>query len=335
VAATSELVLVGGALLSAALGFGLISTLGFPLFSSLIPAGEEGAYTALYFSVRAVSSALALPAAGWAIAATGSFRALFVLGGAVTLAALLPLSRIGKRRPRSLRAPSLPRWIRWAGALAALYMLTLGAGLLSAATSLHRLDEALFRALNALGPGPRLLFEVLEHPVQNYLLLGAVAVGAAVVSRSRRVPAVLALEVLSALLALGLLEAVYAVYDRPRPSEVFEPSGLVLAYGHNWARIESFPSGHMAVATALAAAAWLTFPRLRLPLAAFLGLHAFGRLLFGAHFPLDVLAGIALGYGSARATHALFSAKRLVDRSPATMQEEFLQPGCADCPQSA
>ena len=101
VAASTSLVVVGPALLAGAIGFGLISTLGFPLFSQLIPAGEEGGYSALYFSVRAISSTIALPTAGWLIAVTGTYRTLFVLGGIATLAALVPLSRV--RLPRLRR----------------------------------------------------------------------------------------------------------------------------------------------------------------------------------------------------------------------------------------
>jgi undecaprenyl-diphosphatase len=57
----------------------------------------------------------------------------------------------------------------------------------------------------------------------------------------------------------------------------------------------SFPSGHSATsfacATMLAAAA----PRLRVPLYVLAALIAFSRLYNGDHFPLDVLAGSALG----------------------------------------
>jgi MFS family permease len=101
VALATNLFMVGAALLAGAIGFGLVSTLGFPLYAALIPEGEAGGYTALYFSVRAISSAIALPVAGWVIAATGSYRALFVLGGIATLAALIPLSAVGSRLVRA------------------------------------------------------------------------------------------------------------------------------------------------------------------------------------------------------------------------------------------
>jgi MFS family permease len=107
-AATTSLVGVSVACASAAVGFGLISTLGFSLFASLIPRGESGGYTALYYSLRAVASALAVPVAGLAIAATGSYRSMFVLGGTATLAALAPLAfalapRAAADRTRELR----------------------------------------------------------------------------------------------------------------------------------------------------------------------------------------------------------------------------------------
>jgi MFS family permease len=91
-AGSANLVAVSFACGLAAAGFGLISTLGFSLFAALIPSGEAGGYTALYYSLRAVASALAVPMAGLAIAASGSYRSLFLLGGAATLAALVPLA---------------------------------------------------------------------------------------------------------------------------------------------------------------------------------------------------------------------------------------------------
>jgi MFS family permease len=54
--------------------------------------GEAGGYTALYFSLRAVASAIAVPVAGWTIEVSGSYRSLFLLSGTATLSALVPLA---------------------------------------------------------------------------------------------------------------------------------------------------------------------------------------------------------------------------------------------------
>jgi MFS family permease len=298
VALTTNPVAVGPALLAGAVGFGLISTLGFPLYSTLIPEGEAGGYTALYFSVRAISSTIALPAAGWIIAATGSYRALFVLGGAATLAALVPLTAVGSRLGSSW-------WLRWAGALAGLYAVTLAAGLALAPTGLDAVDERLFSLVNDLGPGHDLIWRVLDPHTRNYVLLIGLAVVAAALTSLRSVPRILSQVMLSAFLSWGLLEGVYAAYERDRPEEVFGPEAISLN-GHTWARLESFPSGHMAITAALAFAIARSFPRLRALLWLYVAAVAFTRVLFGAHFPLDTLAGIALGAGSALAVSMLF-----------------------------
>ena len=303
-----SLLTVGVGLVAAATGFGLVSTLGFTLFSALIPAGEAGGYTALYFSVRAISSAVALPVVGWAIAATDSYRVLFLLGGTVTLAALAPLARIpaptriGIAAP--FRLPSRRWWLRGAAALAGVFATIAAAGQLVMTTSLSRLDEGAFRLVNELGYGPDLLWDALNPHTRNYVLLNLVAFAAAAVTRPRLLPHVAALLTLSWLLAWGLLEGVYALYDRPRPAEVIDPSAIVLERSWTWAQLESFPSGHMAVTAALAGAIGLAFPRLRTLLWAYMAAVAFTRVLFGAHFPADVIVGIALGYASARMAHS-------------------------------
>jgi membrane-associated phospholipid phosphatase len=298
---TTNLVATAPALIAAAAGFGIVSTVGFPVLASMIPDGEAGAYTALFFSVRAMASTVALPLAGGLIALTESYRALFVLGGTVTLFGLVALAGIHVPQHR----PS-PAWaLRWTTSLAALYAVVLGTGVLVAGTGLQRFDETLFRWINALGPGPTFLFEVLEEPARNYALLTIVILGAALLTRAAGLRRLFALEVVSVGLALGLLQALYAVFDRARPSEVFDRADIALANGHNWAQIESFPSGHMAVITALAAAAWFAVPQLRGILLAYLALNAVTRVAFGAHFPVDVVAGTALGYGSALAASSL------------------------------
>ena len=282
VAASTSLPVVGVALAVGAIGFGLVTTLGFPLFSKLIPEGEAGGYTALYFSVRAIASTIALPAAGWTVATTGSYRALFVLGGAATLAALVPLVGAPSIRGRGRTAIAL---------LAAAPAL----GLLVANTTVHRLDAWLFGVVHELGPAPELVWRVLDPHTRNYVLLLALAVAAATVSSWGRIPGVLGRVLGSAFLAFVLLEAIYAVYDRPRPEEVLD-----LDLGeHAWAHLNSFPSGHMAVTAALAGSMALAFPRLRGVLLAYLAAVALTRVVFGAHFPIDVLAGTMLGIGSA------------------------------------
>jgi dolichol-phosphate mannosyltransferase len=298
VAASTSLLLVGAALVVGATGFGLVSTLGFPLFSTLIPKGEAGGYTALYFSVRAISSTIALPAAGWTVAATGSYRALFVLGGIATLSALVPLVGSKPRiRGRGWTAVAL---------IAAVPVL----GLLVARTTLSRPDEWLFRQINDLGPGPEALWTILDPHTRNYLVLIVVALVAAALTAPRRIPAVLARVLGSAFLAWGLLEAVYAVYDRPRPEETLANVSL---NEHSWAHLNSFPSGHMAITAALAVSIALLFPRLRTVLFVYVAAVAFTRVMFGAHFPLDVIAGTALGTGSALLVSA--AAERLRGRA--------------------
>jgi dolichol-phosphate mannosyltransferase len=283
VAASTDVGIVGVGLVAGAVGFGLVSTLGFPLFSAMIPAGEAGGYTALYFSVRAISSTIALPAAGWTVEVTGSYRSLFVFGGLATLAALIPLVRVVRPLGRAGVAATL---------LASVPLL----GVLVAQTDVRRLDEAAFRAINDLGPGPQVLWDVLDPHTRNYVALIALAVVAAALSRTAGVRRTFVLVLGSALVAWGFLEAMYAGYDRARPEEVLE--GVTLN-GHSWAHLNSFPSGHMAITAALAVAIALRFPGLRSALWAYVGAVAFTRVMFGAHFPLDSVAGTALGTASA------------------------------------
>ena len=82
----------------------------------------------------------------------------------------------------------------------------------------------------------------------------------------------------------------------------------------------------MAVITALAASAWFAVPKLRGALL-YIGLNAVTRVAFGAHFPVDVAAGVALGYGSALAGRSLV-AQAMTLQAPAGTGFE-LSPGVA------
>ena len=57
------------------------------------------------------------------------------------------------------------------------------------------------------------------------------------------------------------------------------------------------------------------FPALRLPLFLYLAIIALTRVLYGAHFPLDVIAGAVIGYGSARAVEAFLVKTRLLEQT--------------------
>ena len=187
--------------------------------------------------------------------------------------------------------------------IAALFATVPLLGLLVAQTELARVDEAAFRAINDLGPGPQWLWALLDPHTRNYLVLIAVAVAAALVTNPLRVPSVFARVFGSALVSWVLLEAVYAVYERPRPEEIVSAASL---NGHSWAHMNSFPSGHMAITAALAVATAIAFPRLRYALWAYVAAVAFSRVMFGAHFPLDAVAGTALGIASALIVARLF-----------------------------
>jgi membrane-associated phospholipid phosphatase len=66
----------------------------------------------------------------------------------------------------------------------------------------------------------------------------------------------------------------------------------------------SFPSGHSTTAGAFIVAGWLIFPRLRPLFVIIGGAVAISRIVVGAHFPSDVLAGLFLG-----TAWALFAAR--------------------------
>ena len=67
----------------------------------------------------------------------------------------------------------------------------------------------------------------------------------------------------------------------------------------------SFPSGHATVSFACATTLALAVPRLSVPLYTLATLISFSRVYVGVHFPLDVLAGAALGIAIARALRML------------------------------
>jgi membrane-associated phospholipid phosphatase len=163
------------------------------------------------------------------------------------------------------------------------------------ATPLERLDHGLFRLVNGLGPAPDAVWSTLNPHLPNYLTLIALAAVAALLTGRRAMPA-MAVVAASGVLAWTLLEGVYLLYDRARPEEVM---GGVVLDGNSWRFFSSYPSGHAAVTVGLVVAAARVVPALRVPLWTYAAAVGLTRVLFGAHFPSDVLAGGVIGYVAA------------------------------------
>jgi membrane-associated phospholipid phosphatase len=123
--------------------------------------------------------------------------------------------------------------------------------------------------------------------------------------------------ILLTLAALGAAEVLQwgmkAAVGRPRPHlPPTDPQPLV-----KLPKDPSFPSGHATVAFACAVMIALLVPRLAVPVLLLAAAIAFSRVYVGVHYPLDVLAGAALGAGLAIALRRL-AAVRLRSRPPQT-----------------
>lgn len=295
-------------LLAAAIGFGVLSTLGFPVMSRFIPPGEAGAYTAAYFSARAVAGAVALPTAGAIIATTGSYSSLMTFGGVATLLALLPIATLVDQPVRPWREwiplPDRRTGLRWTGVLIALTAFTLGAGLIAERVeSIARLDEAVFRALNDAQAQAELVDGLIISPnMHNYAMLAVCTLAAGLVWRRGRAIRALVTVVLAGLIAFGVVRLIWTAWDRDRPQE--RMSDVALG-GHDWAPYPSFPSGHLAVWLAMSLIIVAVFPRTRIPLLALVAVVGLTRVISGAHLPSDVLCAVLVGVGAARAAEAL------------------------------
>ena len=163
-------------------------------------------------------------------------------------------------------------------------------------------EAELFRAVNGL-PG------LIEWPLWVVMQLGAllavpvVALTAFLVRRRLRP----ALDLLLAGTTGWLLAKVMkGLLERGRPASFFDDVNVRGALGRGSDQGLGFPSGHSAVAFSLAIVAfpYLSF-RSRAIAVVIAVVVGFSRLYFGAHFPLDVLGGAALGVAIAACVHLL------------------------------
>ena len=117
------------------------SVLGFPLFSD-VPQGRGGRLHRALLLRPLDLVGDALPAAGWTVDATGSYRSIFVLGG-LALTALVPLVGVSSH-PAPARDRRAPRHRAGAGALAPD----------RAQPRARARRGGAYKAINGLGPGP-------------------------------------------------------------------------------------------------------------------------------------------------------------------------------------
>jgi membrane-associated phospholipid phosphatase len=227
---------------------------------------------------------------------------------------------VGRRLLIRPLAPAEPA-AEWHGRLTALREWWPRLGVILAATiaigaalpALQPLDNALFLAINRLGDGPEWLYQALDPHARNYALLFAVAVLASAITlrRPRFVIGAALAVVLGGYLAGVALEFVKLFVERARPEEVLGAQ-VQLSHSRSWSHIASFPSGHMIVTVALAAVAAAVAPRLRPVLIGYVAAVGFSRILFGSHFPLDVVVGAVVGYEVGLFAVALVASARLL-----------------------
>ena len=125
-------------------------------------------------------------------------------------------------------------------------------------------------------------------------------------------------------------DLVKSVFDEVRPCQVITaPATIQPCPGvGDW----SFPSNHSAIAAASAAALWLLDRRLGAIAALAALVMGFARIWVGAHYPHDVLVGLALG--AAVAVPVVLAARRwgppLVVRLESGFPRPFLTAAAAD-----
>jgi membrane-associated phospholipid phosphatase len=173
-------------------------------------------------------------------------------------------------------------------------------GVLAHAGRPSRLEVDMFRVVNDL---PDAVERLLATAMQAGSLV-AVPVTAAAALLARR-PRLARDVAFAGVLAWWVAKAVKDVVDRDRPERLL--ASVVVRGAH--ANGLGFPSGHAAVAAALATAA---APHLPIParratwvLVALVGV---ARMHVGAHLPLDVIGGTALGWTTGACVHVLFGA---------------------------
>ena len=196
--------------------------------------------------------------------------------------------------------------------VASLVLIALSTGVLGPVHEVPAAETDVFHAINGLPDSIR-PFVVPVMFLGAALAIGAVAV-ICVVVRRRRLAAVVATAGYGAYLVARLAKL---AVGRERPGDLFETIQLrdeVTGLG--------FPSGHSAVSMALALAVipYLS-TRWRWGLLVVPAAVGFARVYVGAHLPLDVVSGWAIGAVAASAAHLAFGVPPRTTTEPAVVEE--------------
>ena len=318
---------LGAGLLSSTVGVttpGLLTSLvpvaiGLGLVAALSQPGDVQRFTVAQLGTAAAAAATGVLLASWLVAVGAEYRTVFVIGGVAALAAAVPILRLeGAASPALVRAVG-SRAAQFAGWTA----LLLALAVFIQRTPLLEADKAGFEALHGLGATPEIVEKLLVEPsLRNYVIIVILAslIGARLWGRTTPGRTLL-LVAGSGIVAYAAVRLCWALWERPRPEEVLDIDPV---NGHSWAAYPSFPSGHVAVTTALALATGTLIPKLRYVMWTYAVVIAFTRLAYGAHFPSDVILGFVLGYLAVRTT--ITPLPGASSQSPHGSQEEAPRP---------
>ena len=220
---------------------------------------------------------------------------------------------------RPPRGKAIPRWRTggWllGGAVAAVAaivaaMVLLDADLAEAGRSVPGWVHLAFHELTDFGKSGWFLW-----PAGLLLLAIAVAASPRLPGFSRPVLATLAVRISFLFAAIALpslfVTIVKRVIGRARPFVGGHLDPFLYAHPVWRPDYASMPSGHATTAFAAAVAVALLWPRLRVPMLIYAFLIAASRVVLGAHYVSDVVAGAAVGVAGALLVRDWFAARRL------------------------